>query len=73
MARQSKRTYWVWDEYPSELAAPPQKNDVETVRQIVTSALGDGMEIVILMTLLRGEMRTASAPIFRTPAPHKLA
>jgi AbiU2 len=31
----------------------PKKNDVETVRQIVNLALGDGIEIVILMSLLQ--------------------
>ncbi len=31
---------------------PVQKNDVETVRNIINLALGDGIEIVVLMTLL---------------------
>lgn len=31
----------------------PKKNDVENVRQIVNLALGDDMEIVVLMTLLQ--------------------
>lgn len=54
IARRIKRTYWGWDGYPDKLFAPPppQKNDVETVRQIVNLALGDGMELVVLMTLL---------------------
>ena len=55
IARQSKRTYWLWEEYPAQLEMPmptPAKNDVETVRQIVSLALGDGIEMVVLMTLL---------------------
>jgi hypothetical protein len=56
IARQVKRTYWGWDGYPDQLNAPksaPIKNDVETVRQIVNLALSDGVEMVVLMTLLR--------------------
>ena len=30
-----------------------KKNDVETVREIINLALGDGMEIVVLMALLQ--------------------
>src|ERR1700722_13957930 len=54
IARQSQRTYWGWDEFLVQVAPPKpaQKNDVETVRQIIMLALGDGMEIVALMTLL---------------------
>jgi hypothetical protein len=54
IARQKKRTYWGWDEFPSQLVppTPARKNDVETVRQIVSLALGDGMELVALTTLL---------------------
>ena len=55
IARQIKRTYWGWDEYPTNLILPksaPAKNDVETVRQIVNLALSDGTEMVVLMTLL---------------------
>ena len=54
IARQSKRTYWGWDAFPSHSVppTPARRNDVETVRQIVLLALGDGMEIVILTTLL---------------------
>jgi AbiU2 len=54
IARQSKRTYWGWDEFLVQVVPPKaaQRNDVETVRQIITLALGDGMEIVVLMALL---------------------
>lgn len=54
VVRQSKRTYWEWQEYLSQLVAAKatRKNNVETVREIVKLALGDGMEIVALMTLL---------------------
>jgi alkanesulfonate monooxygenase SsuD/methylene tetrahydromethanopterin reductase-like flavin-dependent oxidoreductase (luciferase family) len=55
IACQSKRTYWGWDEFLVQLDLPkpaPRQNDVETVRQIVNLALGDGMEMVVLMTLL---------------------
>jgi hypothetical protein len=54
IARQSKRTYWGWDEYLVNVVSPKpaQRNDVEAVRQIITLARGDGMEIVALMTLL---------------------
>jgi hypothetical protein len=53
IARQTKRTYWAWDGFPAQLVSPaPKKNDVETVRQIVNLALGDGIEMVVLMTLL---------------------
>jgi hypothetical protein len=55
IARQVKRTYWGWDGYPDQLISPKAasaKNDVETVRQIVNLALGDGIEMVVLMTLL---------------------
>jgi AbiU2 len=55
IARQVKRTYWGWDGYPDQLISPksaPAKNDIETVRQIVNLALGDGIEMVVLMTLL---------------------
>src|SRR6202035_2507843 len=53
IARQSKRTYWGWEEYLLDLPKPaPRQNDVETVRQIVNLALSDGIEMVVLMTLL---------------------
>jgi hypothetical protein len=62
IARQSKRAYWGWDEFHAEVVRPKpaqrnnvetvQRSDVETVRQIITLALGDGMEIVALKTLL---------------------
>ena len=51
IARQSKRTYWSWDEFFAQ-PKPAQKNDVETVRRTVNLALGDAMEIVALMTIL---------------------
>jgi hypothetical protein len=51
IARQSKRTYWSWDEFLAQ-PKPPQKNDVETVRRTVNLALGDAMEIVALMAIL---------------------
>ena len=35
IARQSRRTYWGWDEFLTHRPKPAvQKNDVETVRQI---------------------------------------
>src|SRR5438552_15895621 len=35
IARQSKRTYWGWDEFPAQLVPPKpaRRNDVETVRR----------------------------------------
>jgi hypothetical protein len=56
IARRSKRTYWGWDEYVDHVPpTPAQKSDVETVRQIVHLALSDGMEIAVLMALLRSQ------------------
>jgi hypothetical protein len=54
IARQSKRTYWGWDEFLPQLVTPKpvQKNDVETVRRTINLALGDAMEIVALITIL---------------------
>lgn len=55
IALQIKRTYWSWDGYPEQQVLPDdpvQNNDVETVRKIINLALGDGMEIVVLMMLL---------------------
>ena len=54
IARRSKHTYWLWESYPDLVAPKPvEKDDVDTVRRIVNLALGDGMEILILMALLR--------------------
>jgi hypothetical protein len=64
IARQVKRTYWGWDGYPDQLISPksePAKNDVETVRQIVNLALGDGTEMVVLMTLLENGNKNGSS------------
>ena len=54
--RRSKHTYWLWESYPDLIAPKPvEKDDVDTVRRIVNLALGDGMEILILMALLNRE------------------
>jgi AbiU2 len=62
IARYLKRTYWGRDGYPDQLPKPAlAKNDVETVRQIVNTALGDGIEMVVLMTLLESGNKNGSS------------
>ena len=59
------------------LRVPPKPalkpNHVETVRQIVNLALGDGMEIVVLMALLHNGNEKASVASFQMLALDKPA
>jgi len=64
IARQVKRTYWGWDGYTDQLTSSksaPATNDVETVRRIVNLALGDSIEMVVLMTLLENGNKNGSS------------
>jgi hypothetical protein len=54
----------------SVLPKPTQNNNVETVRRIINLALGDGMEIVVLMALLETGRHQQAPLLGGRDAPH---